>query len=232
MFGLFKRNPLKRHDDLPPGWLRETRLPLKGFERNTLAERIERYLDKLGGRLHAGGDLYPDVREPLLMADVAAVTLSTTDKALYGSAAFPVMGVNFFKAGRMMHIIMFGKITTAATPGNLTIDVYFGTGADANGTIIASSAAQTLVASQTNISWRIELWIKCRTTGATGTLMCTGYAQFGTAVIAAGSFLIPASAAAATTVNTTAASIISVQAKRSGSTAETMAVQELLPFVV
>ena len=62
--------------------------------------------------------------------------------------------------------------------------------------------------------------------------MCTGRAQFGTAVIAADTFLIPASAAAAVTVDTTAASIISVQTKRSGSTAETQTVQELLPFVV
>ena len=50
--------------------------------------------------------------------------------------------------------------------------------------------------------------------------------------LTAGTFLIPASAAAATTVDTTAASIISVQIKRSGSTAETIALQELLPFVI
>ena len=176
---------------------------------------------------------YLDHRAPFLVADVAAVTLASADKALYPAAAYPTLGSNYFGfGGKAQHIVLFGKITTAATPGNLTIDVYWGSGADANGTIIASSAAQTLVASQTNISWRIELWIRARTLGATGTMMCTGYATFGTAVIAAGTFLIPASAAAATTIDTTASNIISVQAKRSGSTAETMAVQEFVPVAL
>ncbi len=127
-----------------------------------------------------------------------------------------------------MRIRLFGKITTAATPGNLTIGIYYGTGADANGVLLQSSAAQTLIASQTNLSWQIEMFVHARSLGSTGTLFVTGKSVFNTAVIAAGTFLIPASAAVVSgACDLTSALIISVQAKRSGSTAETMAVQDL-----
>src|SRR6478609_10289621 len=97
---------------------------------------------------------YNDLREPFVGADISPVTLSTTDKALYPASNFPVLGGQYFaRIGKKMRIRLFGKITTAATPGNGTIGIYYGTGADANGVLLASSAAQTLIASQTNISW-------------------------------------------------------------------------------
>ena len=46
--------------------------------------------------------------------------------------------------------------------------------------------------------------------------------------VAANPLLIPASAAAAVNVDTTAASAINIQFKRSGSTVETVTVQDLL----
>ena len=175
------------------------------------------------------GLFYCDLREPFISSDVAAVTLATTDKALYPAAAFPLLGGQYFaRPGKKLKIRLFGRITTAATPGNLTFDVYYGSGADANGTILASSAALTLIASQTSMSWEAEIDVHCRSIGAAGTLFCTGRAAFNPAVIAAGGILIPASAAVVSgAVDLTAANIISVQAKRSGSTAETMQVHDL-----
>lgn len=175
------------------------------------------------------GAFYNDLREPFIGADIAAVTLSTTDKALYPASNFPVLGGQYWaRIGKKLRIRAFGKITTAATPGNLTFDIYYGTGADANGTILVSSAAQTLIASQTNLSWWLDLYIHCRSIGSAGTLFAEGNAFFNKAVIAAGTFLLPASAAVVSgSVDLTAANIISVQAKRSGSTAETMTVQDL-----
>lgn len=177
----------------------------------------------------ADGLYYNDLRQPFISADITAVTLSTTDKALYPASNFPVLGGQYFSmVGKKMRIRLFGKITTAATPGNGTIGIYYGTGADANGVLLASSAAQTLVANQTNISFEIELFVHCRSTGSTGTLFVTGKAFFGTAVIAVGDFLIPASAAVVSgACDLTAALIVSVQFKRSGSTAETMTVQDM-----
>jgi hypothetical protein len=172
---------------------------------------------------------FHDTREPFHSVNPAAVTLAATNKALVPASNLPVLGSQYFaRPGKKIHIRMFGQITTAVTPGNLTLGVYYGTGADANGVLLASSAAQTLIASQTNISWTLDLWIRCQTIGSTGTLWATGRAQFGTAVIAAGTFLIPASAPAVSAAcDLTAALLISPQALRSGSTAETMQVMDM-----
>lgn len=177
------------------------------------------------------GAFYNDLRAPFISADQSAVTLSTTDKALYTASAFPVLGGQYFSMiGKKLKIRLFGKITTDTTPGNLTFDIYYGTGADANGVLLASSAAITLVASQTNLSWQLECYISCRSTGSSGTLFVDGSAKFNNAVIASTNqpIMIPASAAVVSgACDLTSALIISVQAKRSGSTSETMTVQDM-----
>lgn len=177
----------------------------------------------------ADGLFYIDLREPCISTDVTAVTLAATNKALYPAAAFPVLGGQYFaRPGKKIRIRAFGRITTALTPGNLTLALFYGTGADANGVSLAASAAQVLIASQTNLSWEIDLLCHCRTTGAAGTLFVTGKAAFNTAVIAAGAFLIPASAPVVSgSCDLTAALILSVQALRSGSTAETMQIHDM-----
>lgn len=179
----------------------------------------------------ADGLFYRDSRTPFLSADVAAVTLSTTDKALVPLANLPILGSNYFSfIGKAVCIKMFGRITTAATPGNGTFDIYWGSGVDATGTIIASSAAFALTLSQTNLSWELEFIVRCRAMGASGSLFVTGMASFNVGVVAGSlqPILIPASAPAAVTADLTAANVISPQFKRSGSTAETMQVHDFL----
>ena len=179
----------------------------------------------------ADGLHYADRRTPFMSADQAAVTLSTTAKALYTTSAFPVLGGHYFSLiGKKLVLQLFGKITTAATPGNGSFDIYYGTGADANGVLLASSAALALSASQTNLSWNCIVSVSCRSTGSTGTLFCQGIAEFNNAVLASTlqPMMIPASAAVVSgACDLTASLIISVQFKRSGSTAETMTVQDM-----
>ena len=171
---------------------------------------------------------YQDTLEPHNAADVAAVTLAATAKTMAPANVWGNPPPIFHRIGKKYRICAFGKITTAATPGNLVIDIYFGSGADANGVILASSAAQTLVASQTNLSWRIDLFVHCRSTGTAGTLFCRGSAFFNTAVIAVGDFLIPASAAVVSgAVDLTAALVANIQFRRSGSTVETATLQDV-----
>ena len=177
------------------------------------------------------GPFYVDTRAPHLSADVAAVTLSTTDKALIPVANLPILGSNYFSfIGKLVRLRMFGRITTGATPGNGTVDVYWGSGADANGTIICSSAAVALTASQTNLTWELELFIRCRAMGASGSLFGLGMFNANVGVLASTlqPVMIPASAPAAVTVDLTAANVISPQFKRSGSTAETMQVHDFM----
>jgi len=178
----------------------------------------------------ADGIFYNDLRTPHLFADVPAVTLSSTAKALYPASNFPVLGGQYFaNPGKKLRIRLFGRITTAATPGNGSFNVYYGTGADANGVILMTGAPVALTASQTNLSWWVELFVHCRTPGAAGTLFVTGIAHFHVSVIASTlqPILLPASAAAVSgACDLTAANIISVQYLRSGSTAETMQVHD------
>ncbi len=177
------------------------------------------------------GAFYNDLRAPFMVADIGAVTLAATDKALYPAAAFPVLGGNYFNfAGKTMAIKLFGRMTTGATPGNITFDVYYGSGVDATGTIIQSSTAAALVANGTNLSWCAEFIIRCTLIGSSGTLFCTGWSEFNVGLVLStvAPILIPASAPATSgTVDLSAANIISVQAKRSGSTAETMQVHNM-----
>lgn len=177
------------------------------------------------------GPFYLDSRGPFISADIAAVTLATTDKAVYPLSNFPVLGGNYFTyPGKGLYIRLFGRMTTGATPGNGTWDIYYGSGADATGTILASSAALALSASQTNLTWYAEFIVRCRSTGSAGTLFCTGFAQYNVSLMA--STLqpqnIPASAPVVSgSVDLTAANIISCQFKRSGSTAETLQIHEM-----
>ena len=177
------------------------------------------------------GPFYVDSRTPFISADAGSVTLAATAKAVIPLANIPVLGANYFSfVGKAMRITLFGRMTTAATPGNGSWDIYWGTGADANGTVLASSAALALTASQSNMSWRLECIVRCRALGASGSLLVTGEWRANVAVLATSlqPSLIPATAAAATTVDLTAANVISPQFKRSGSTAETMQVHDVL----
>jgi hypothetical protein len=176
----------------------------------------------------ADGLFYNDLREPAISADVSAVTLATTLKALYPASNFPVLGGQYFaRVGKKMKIRVFGRLTTGATPGNLVISLLYGTGADANGVTIVSSAATALSINQTNVSWMAEFYVHCRSTGNAGTLFATGHALLNEGAITP-HLLIPGTAPAVSgACDLTAALILSVQASRSGSTAETMQVHDL-----
>lgn len=179
----------------------------------------------------ADDKFYLDTRTPFIGADIPAVTLAATAKALYPASNFPALGGQYFAMiGKRLRIRLFGRMTTGATPGNGSFNVYYGTGADANGVLLMTGTPVALVAAGTNLSWALELFVHCRSTGSAGTLFCTGRALFplGLHAAAVGPILLPASAPAVSgACDLTAANIISVQYLRSGSTAETMQVHDL-----
>lgn len=176
----------------------------------------------------ADGLFYTDLREPFIASDLAAISPLATAVALYTPSAFPVLGGQYFaRPGKALRIRLFGRCTSALTPGNVSFAVYYGTGASANGVLLASSTAVAWTASQTNLSFMVEVDVTCRTTGSAGTLFCTGYAKFNEAAVAAWQ-MIPASAPVVSAAcDLTAALIISVQMLRSGSTAETAQIHQM-----
>jgi hypothetical protein len=179
----------------------------------------------------ADGIFFNDLREPFIAADVPAVTLATTAKALYTPSFFPALpGQYWSRVGKKIRIRLFGRMTTAVTPGNGSFNVYYGNGTDANGTLLMTGTPVALSASQTNLAWWAEIFVHCRSLGNAGTLFCDGIAHFNVALIASTlqPILLPAATPAVSgAVDLTAANIISVQFLRSGSTAETMQVHDL-----
>jgi len=172
------------------------------------------------------GPYYVDTRTPHMSADAAAITIIATNVALVPLANLPILGSNYFSyIGKAVRIRMFGRITTVATPGTITMNFLWGSGANANGTNIGASAAFTPVASQTNLSWWAEIVVRCRALGASGSLLTTGILKFNESVVVT-TQLIPASAPAPVTVDLTAANVISPQVLATTAVTNTMQVHD------
>ena len=172
---------------------------------------------------------YHETIDPAVTADEAAITLAVTYKNIIPASRFN-LGPQFFnKIGRKLRIRAFGKITTVLTPGNGQMGILFGTGADANGVNVVQSAAFALIASQTNISWNMEMYIHCRSIGTAGTLFGTGILEIGASVVASSAqpiMMPPSAAVVSAACDLTGVLIPSLQFLRSGSTAEAISVQD------
>lgn len=176
------------------------------------------------------GNFYVDSRLPFLSADAGPVTIGAANKALVPVANLPILGSNYFSfIGKAVRMRMFGRWSTAATPGTQTFALLFGTGADANGTAILTSQVITPIASLVNTSWMWEIIIRCRAMGASGSLIANGkfgYLNSLTLTTAISEFLTPATADAAVTVDLTTAGLLSPQSLATTSTTNTMSVHD------
>ena len=179
----------------------------------------------------ADGLFYLDMREPHMVTDMAAVTMAATAKAVYPAAAFPVLGGQYFnRPGKAIKISMWLKLALGATPGNFSFNVYWGTGADANGTLICTAGTPVALTASVTKCIYAEFIVRCLTTGTAGTLQATGWAVADPAIIGStlNPILIPsAGAAASASLDLTAANIVSVQVLQSG-TAGTIQCQSLV----
>ena len=166
-----------------------------------------------------------------MIADIGPISPLSTAVALYTPSQFPVLGGQYFsRPGKAIKISIFGKMSSILTPGNVSWAVYYGTGASANGVLLASSAPKAWTASQSNMSFYLETIVTCRTTGSAGTLFCTGFVMVNVAAVAStlAPILIPDSAPVVSgACDLTAALIVSVQMLRSGSTAEVASIHQM-----
>lgn len=185
------------------------------------------------------GQYYHETRKPFAQtADYASVNLAATSVSvlpistvLIGSSLQMPQG--YWDLGKKVLFRVFGKLTTAATPGNLTIEIRYQTGTptDAGGTILATSGAVALVASKTAASFFMDFTVESRAAlGTAAALFAKGMfwtdPTFGLIASTALPIFIPSNAAASVNVDTTLASTINVQMKRSGSTAEAVAIHD------
>lgn len=130
---------------------------------------------------------------------------------------------------RTLHLRIAGQTSTAATPGTFTEKIKWSALTDAAtaGVTLATSAATTMAASQTNITWRAEVYITCRTEGTSGTFMATGIWE-SAAIPTTAQFLLPASAPATATVDTTTTKYLTLTHTPSLATASIAGVQYTL----
>jgi hypothetical protein len=164
-----------------------------------------------------------------LSPTATAVTLAATDKALYPAQFFAPFGNGYWWAGKKIGLRVFGRATTGATPGNFSWSLYFGSGADATGTLLGTSKVIAAVANAVNLCWMAQLELDCRVIGSAGSILATGFI-FADSALIANVVPFPASAPVAVAVDLTAGSnILSLQLKRSGSTAESAQVHQILP---
>lgn len=182
---------------------------------------------------------YHETRNPFKQtADYGTITLSTTSLSILpittvligSSLQFPV---GYWDLGKKVRVRMFCKVTTVLTPGNFTIELRYQTGTptDAGGTILATSAATAFTASKTNLPLEIDFSVESRAVvGTTAALFGKGKAisdGTGALITAPGNpIFFPASAPASVNVDTTLASTLHIDIKRSGSTAETITVHD------
>lgn len=199
---------------------------MEGFgpQRTKLAELI--YPPISGG---ADGLFYRDLREPHIIADEAAITLATTQKALWAPAR-TILPANYWRPGKVVKLTAFGAFTSAATPGNGTPAAGYGAG-DAP-TPIVSGVARALIASVTNITWTAWAYMEMRGSAGVAQAARIWGAFIGDLAMqlsTAQPNLFPASAPANVSIDTTVGTnAFTLQYARSGSTAETMTTTGLL----
>jgi hypothetical protein len=176
----------------------------------------------------ADGGAYHDTRVQPIVADESPITLATTMKSLWPYAR-TLLPANQFSVGKTYHIKAFGKLTTDGTAGNYTAGI--GYGASDAPTALAAGVARAGVTSQSNISFIAEAYFTCRASGATGTLVGWGQISMDLAVqlSTAQPNILPGSALAAVTVDTTAGTnspVITLQ--RSGAGVWTATTQAII----
>lgn len=177
----------------------------------------------------ADGIFYRDLREPHMIADEAAITLATTQKALWAPAR-TILPANYWRTGKVVKLTAFCKATTGTTPGNYAYAMAYGAG-DAPTPIVAS-VARAAVASVTNIPILLEGYMEFR--GSPGTAAASrmwgrAMADLALQLSTAQPNLFPSSAPADINIDTTVGTnAVTFQMSRSGSTAETVTTTGLL----
>lgn len=119
----------------------------------------------------------------------SAETTILNNTADVGSLAF---AANYFTANKTVRVTAYGTLSSIGSPGNLTMKGKFGA------TILATSGAVALQASQTNAGWRLDLVICCIAAGVSGSFTVQGELVYGAG------FRLALPAVAAVTVDTTA----------------------------
>ena len=180
-----------------------------------------------------GGPFFHDTRaQSVITAPATSVTGAATDKLLHPGSLCAVPP-GYFIAGKKLRMTLWVQTTTGVTPGNLGIELYVGS-ADAGGTLVVSSTAAALVASQTASPIYVTAFLKCNGGAVETAKPVEGYAwwQCNTALVTAAnqsaSNPIPILTPAAVNIDNTLSTLgFNIQMKNSGANASTYITRDL-----
>lgn len=136
----------------------------------------------------------------------AGVTVANTTNELsaipagYGTLIIPE---SVATSGTLFRLKGGGIFSTLITPGNLTIKIKLGS------TVIASVVISNLLANASNNAFDFEGILICRSAGASGSYVATGFITYDTGVLVRGTAALN-NTGAAVTVDTTVAQAIDV----------------------
>jgi hypothetical protein len=153
-----------------------------------------------------------------IIADGTQISNSASETIVCPDFSIPAF---YMAPGRTLRIFSAGLVSNVVTtPGTLTYRLRWG---GVGGTALAASAALALdTTAHTNFGWTLQLYVVCRTAGATGTFLTSGNVWLGDTLTSTAANLLPAimpaSGNAAVTVDTTTAKLLSLTAQFSVST--------------
>jgi hypothetical protein len=166
-----------------------------------------------------------------LSADATAVGNTTTETIIVPDFVFPAYT---FIQGTKIRATFMGRISNVVTAvPTTTFRVRVGTATLSGTAVFASGALAANATANTNLTWRGEYTLTCRTNGTAGTIMCAG--QIWLPNLTAGNAVgnvgypnfIPVTAPATQTIDTTVTNVLSLSAQWSAANASnTIQVQE------
>lgn len=121
----------------------------------------------------ADGIFYRDLRIVPPILDQSAITLATTQKALWAPAV-TVLPANYWWPGKTVALTAFLKFVTDGTAGNYVFGMGAGVG-DAPAVIVVSSSQAGVTAKTFGVI--MEGYATCRTIGTAGTISMWGRAM-------------------------------------------------------
>lgn len=173
------------------------------------------------------GPFYLDLRQPFVIADQVAITLATTQKALWAPGQ-TMVPANYWYVGKRVWLHAAVKLVTDGTAGNYVFGMAYGAG-DAPTPIVVGSS-QAGVVSKTFLAI-FDGYAQCRSIGAAGTLSMSGfvYPDLSGVLSTAIPYVFPtAGVTVVSTIDTTVGTnALTFQAQRSGAGVWTAATVDL-----
>jgi hypothetical protein len=156
-------------------------------------------------------------------ADATQISNTTTETIVVPDYTF---AANYFYQGRTIRGVVKGKCSNVVTtPGTLTYRIRMGTTTLSSTLVVASPALGLDTTARTDYPWELSFTLVCRTSGTSGTAQVMGKIEQANVLSSTATNLlpqfIPTPGAAAGTLNTEVANLLSVSAQFSVATSPT-----------